>query len=444
MLFRCCCLGVLLCGIRLTYGQSLQKENIFSPQAQHVHGSSVVELPNGDLLTVWFQGSGERQADDVAIMGARLKKGKTQWSAPFVMADVPDFPDINPVVFLDQQKQLWLVWYTVLAYQWETSLLKYRVSTNYLKDGPPEWKWQEVLPVRLGQNTNRGIQTSDSFVSSVRQKMQTQEAFFKQSPSFRQSPKPDSLLQRWEAEQHERLDLAQGKTFMRSGIEIQPDGKEVKKSMGYPLFSRIGWQTRNKPLFMGNRMLLPLYSDGFDFSLIAITDDGGQHWQFSEPLVGLANIQPSLVLTKDQKIVAYMRDNGPPPYRLMLSTSADKGLTWSDVVDSDIPNPGAGADLVALQNGHWVLADNDTESGRHRLAILLSEDEGKTWPYKQYLEWTEVESSGLRAHYPAIIQLADGRIHVTYTFQAPQNEGSLKTIRHASFDETWIKTTKKP
>ena len=53
---------------------------IFPLVKQHVHGSTVVELPNGDILAAWFQGSGERWADDVAIMGARLKAGKQKWS----------------------------------------------------------------------------------------------------------------------------------------------------------------------------------------------------------------------------------------------------------------------------------------------------------------------------------------------------------------------------
>ncbi|KXK31973.1 MAG: hypothetical protein UZ16_OP3001002691, partial [Candidatus Hinthialibacteria bacterium OLB16] len=47
------------------------KENIFPLQPQHCHSSSLVELPNGDLLVCWFQGSGERTADDVQILGAR-------------------------------------------------------------------------------------------------------------------------------------------------------------------------------------------------------------------------------------------------------------------------------------------------------------------------------------------------------------------------------------
>ncbi len=57
-----------------------QAIEIFPLIKQHVHGSTVVELANGDLLAAWFQGSGERQADDVAIMGARLRAGEQKWS----------------------------------------------------------------------------------------------------------------------------------------------------------------------------------------------------------------------------------------------------------------------------------------------------------------------------------------------------------------------------
>jgi predicted neuraminidase len=95
---------------------------IFPPVQEHVHGSTIVELPDGELLAAWFQGSGERWADDVRIMGARLKKGEDHWSRPFLMADTPGFPDINPILFMDAQKRLWLMWYTVIANQWETSL----------------------------------------------------------------------------------------------------------------------------------------------------------------------------------------------------------------------------------------------------------------------------------------------------------------------------------
>src|SRR5688572_14258881 len=77
---------------------------IFPYQDEHVHGSTIVELPNGDFLSAWFQGSGERWADDVRIMGSRLVKGDTTWSEAFVMADVAGFPDINPIMFMDKQQ----------------------------------------------------------------------------------------------------------------------------------------------------------------------------------------------------------------------------------------------------------------------------------------------------------------------------------------------------
>ena len=76
------------------YGQTgnkskaiISEDFIFPLQNEHVHGSSIVILPDGDLLAVWFQGSGERTADDVRIMGARLKKGMKTWTSPFLMAD---------------------------------------------------------------------------------------------------------------------------------------------------------------------------------------------------------------------------------------------------------------------------------------------------------------------------------------------------------------------
>ena len=46
----------------------ISEELLFPYQDEHVHASSIVMLPNGDLLATWYQGSGERTADDVNIM----------------------------------------------------------------------------------------------------------------------------------------------------------------------------------------------------------------------------------------------------------------------------------------------------------------------------------------------------------------------------------------
>jgi uncharacterized protein YceK len=154
-----------------SYVDSLTIENIFPLQLQHCHGSSIVELPNKDLLVAWFQGSGERTADDVAIKGSRYNHKTRQWSEPFIMADVPEFPDINPVLFIDGKSRLWLVWYTVMAYQWQSSLLKYRMSENYMQEsGAPEWSWQDMIHVKPDGNTPDGIGKNDQFVKTLNRK----------------------------------------------------------------------------------------------------------------------------------------------------------------------------------------------------------------------------------------------------------------------------------
>src|ERR1051325_10338330 len=128
----------------------LESEIIFPLEAWHNHASCIVEAPNGDLLVCWFHGSGERTADDVKIEGARKRKGAKTWSQRFTMADTPGYPDTNCTMFIDPQGRLWLLWPTILANRWETALMKYRISSDYRRDGPPRWEVSEVLHVTPG------------------------------------------------------------------------------------------------------------------------------------------------------------------------------------------------------------------------------------------------------------------------------------------------------
>ena len=420
---------------------SIRIESIFPFQKQHCHGSTIVELPNKDLLAAWFQGSGERTADDVAIKGARYNHKTGKWSDPFIMADVPGFPDINPVLFVDNQDRLWLFWYTVLAYQWNTSLLKYRYSDNYMqKEGAPVWNWQDVIHVKPdGGMATDGITKNDSFVVALTRKFDEYYDYLKKSGQVSEDGGKGITVKDLDKAKSFYLDIAKGKNLMSDGKEINEKGIKVKTQLGYPLMRRIGWQTRNKPVQIGNRMILPLYSDGLNLSLMAITEDRGEHWSFSEPILGGGAIQPSLALNKDGSLTIYMRDNGPAPKRLMKSTSKDGGFTWSSVEDTDIPNPGTAADVVVLASGNRALVLNDIEEGRYRLSVWLSTDEGKTWPYRKILV-NGKPGGAVRGHYPAIIQGKDGVIHVSYTNQiaGPNGAGDLKNIVHASFSESWL------
>jgi GT2 family glycosyltransferase len=105
---------------------------------------------------------------------------------------------------------------------------------------------------------------------------------------------------------------------------------------------------------------------------MAITDDWGKTWTASAPLVGAGNIQPSVVRRRDGSLHTLMRDNGPPPQRLLQSDSRDGGMTWSAVTDSELLNPGAGSEIIGLRNGRWVLINNDTEADPRWLEEILA------------------------------------------------------------------------
>ena len=43
----------------------------------------------------------------------------------------------------------------------------------------------------------------------------------------------------------------------------------------------------------GGRLLLPLYSDTYSVGLVAISDDGGNSWRASDPIVSLGGTERS-------------------------------------------------------------------------------------------------------------------------------------------------------
>ncbi|MCX8063623.1 MAG: exo-alpha-sialidase [Candidatus Hydrogenedentes bacterium] len=388
-----CLLTLLLININQPI---FQKENIFTPNQKHNHGSSIVETPNGSLLVVWFHGSGERTADDVILQGARKRVDSNSWSDPFIMADTPNLPDCNPVLFIDPRGTLWLFWITVQDNQWGSSLLKYRISSKYEKDGPPVWDWQDVIHVRP---TN----LEEKFLEMLEKSKEGIEV------------------------------LAQLEPTLREEIET------AKKSAQTKLSQRLGWMTRVHPIMLSeNKLMLGLYSDVFNCSLAGFTEDWGKTWYFSNPILdteirNIANIQPSFVTKTDGTIVAYMRDNGLPK-RIRKAYSTDSGMTWSNVMLTEIPNPGSSVECIKLNSGKWLLICNDTQSGRHKLTAYLSDDEGESWKWKRAIEESPAGKGSYS--YPSVIQTKDGLIHCTYSCKDEETVGS--TIRHAWFNEEWI------
>jgi hypothetical protein len=256
------------------------------------------------------------------------------------------------------------------------------------------------------------------------------------------SEMPDSIRatvgREWEKYKLKLDSLSRGRNMVRSG-RIRQGDKEIPAELGYPLTQRIGWQTKNKAFFSRNRMIVPLYSDGLDCALFALTDDGGKSWMFSNPVLGGAGIQATIALKKDGTLVAYLRDNGPPPQQMQRTESHDNGLTWTIAKDDILPNPGAGFDMVTLENGEWLIVFNNLEDGRFDLTAAVSDDEGRSWKWKRQLEYDNRKERPTSSHYPSVIVDGDGMIHVVYSFHRNDVQPG-KTIKYATFPVIWVKS----
>jgi predicted neuraminidase len=379
-------LVLAFCSLAPAADPTFHREAIFPSEHKHNHASCVVELPGGDLLTAWYNGTGEREADDVKILGARMNKSSGVWTPPFLLADTPGYPDCNPALFAAPDKTLWLFWPTILDHRWEGALLKF-ATTDTPPDGrePAQWKHEGVLHI-----------TPTGFDKAMTDALGT-------------------------------LNGAQ-LTLAHSYFE------KLEERSKDELYQRLGWMPRVHPTVLpSGRWLLPLYSDTFSASIVAISDDHGTSWNASKPIIGFGNIQPSIVRKDGGTLIAYMRENGPRK-RIRVSTSKDEGVTWSAVVDSTLLNPGAGIEALRLADGHWAMIYNDTVKGRHSLAVSLSDDEGTTWSVTRHVATGAVGDE--QFHYPSIIQTSDGLVHTTFT---NSNKSNGSTIDHAVFSEDWVR-----
>jgi predicted neuraminidase len=121
------------------------------------------------------------------------------------------------------------------------------------------------------------------------------------------------------------------------------------------------------------------------------------------------SIQPSILFLKDGSLMSLGRTrNG----KVFSTVSGDQGSTWSKVELIDLPNPNSGTDAVTLKDGRHLLIYNHTAKGRSPLNLAVSKD-GITWEAAMVLE----DEPKAEFSYPAIIQSADGLVHITYTWK---------------------------
>jgi predicted neuraminidase len=136
-------------------------------------------------------------------------------------------------------------------------------------------------------------------------------------------------------------------------------------------------------------------------------------------------IQPTILPWDDGSIQILCRTkNG----KITQCLSYDKGLTWSRMRATELPNPNSAIDSVMMRDGIAALVYNHSDQSRGVLNVAVSKD-GKKWDAALVLE-NEKDSE---FSYPALIQTSDKMLHVTYTWKR-------QGIKHVVLDPSQFRT----
>ena len=188
---------------------------------------------------------------------------------------------------------------------------------------------------------------------------------------------------------------------------------------------------KNKPVQLSNGdILCPTSTEHSGWRVhFERTPDAGKTWTATAPLndgTMLSAIQPSILFHKDNRLQAIGRTRMGWLFELW---SEDGGTTWGPMQLNSLPNPNSGTDAVTLRDGRQLLVYNHTGpkpghwgGARSPLNVAISSD-GKDWQAALVLEG----EPGREFSYPAVIQTADGLVHITYTWQR-------KRVRHVVLD----------
>lgn len=197
-----------------------------------------------------------------------------------------------------------------------------------------------------------------------------------------------------------------------------------------PVFDETIWALpRNPPIALSDgNLLLPVTGHGNESSgpLFLTLQPNSTQWQPAG--FGSGGSQPALIERSDGSLLALLRRSG----YIHKIESTDGGKTWLAPEPTQLKNPGAGISMARLANGHVVLVFNNSQRSRTPLSIARSLDDGRMWE-----EPLDLESNPGEYSYPCVIQTADGKIHVTYTFRR-------YAIKHVELNEDWLVHLRRP
>jgi len=361
------------------------------------HASNIMPLDNGDFLCVWFAGTQEGIAD-ISIYMSRLGKGETTWSEPVKVSDDSTRSEQNPILFSAPDGKLWLLYTAQKSGNQDTAIVRYRIS----KDNGYTWGEIKTLFDTPG-------------------------------------------------------------TFIRQPIVVLDNGDWIV------------------PIFYCRVMPGKKWVGDDDTSAVKISTDSGKTWTEFQVPNSTGCVHMNIEKLDDGTLLALYRSRWAD--NIYMSGSKDNGRTWTEPVPTELPNNNSSIQFTKLRNGHLAMVfnnisaasskerrlslydeieDEDTTAEEEKPAVVveidpnkkttfwgtprspmtiaISEDNGKTWPYKRDIEIGDgycmtnnsKEKLNREYSYPSIKQTSDGKIHVTFTY-------FRQTIKYVRVTEEWVR-----
>lgn len=347
------------------------------------HGSTIVEMKNGDLVAAFFGGTKERNPD-CCIWVCRKPKNAKEWTAPQMAADgVFKLNDANaefagidstctPVEdangkLIARRKACWNP--VLFQIPGGDLILFYKIGLKV-----SDWSGWFVRSKNGGKTWGKREPLPKGFIGPVKNK-------------------PEYIDGRIICPSSTEGDMG-----WRIHFEISDDKGKTWKMVG-PLDGELSLLTHHRKK-----------------GVVSVDDpEAGEAVKGAEPKP-IYVIQPSILRHADGRLQVLCRTRNA---KIGTAWSSDNGDTWSKVSLLDAPNNNSGTDAVTLQDGSHVLIYNNfstlpgTPKGpRTPIGVAVSDD-GVNWKHVITLEDSPISQYS----YPSIIQGKDGMLHAVYTWR---------------------------